>query len=504
MKKYIYYPWYPFLLAAYPVLALFSHNLGQVKSTVMIQPLVLSVLTSLLLFLLFRVIYRRWHRAAFIVLVWIILFYSYGQIYDQIWARWKSAHLGTWLVGLWVALAILALILAGLRRVAFEKAAPALNVFCLILLLYPASLALDWSILSQRHSPAKNAPLEILHAPPGQTPPDIYYFILDSYGSASLLQQAYGYDNTPFIQSLQNSGFYVASCSQSNYVRTEISVGSSLNMQYLQDLDPALTAKNLDQAPIWGDMRYNAVSLDLKTAGYKTVAFATGFAWSEFDNSDVFIASPPSLLKLNEFDTLLLSSTALRPLDGPNLLDLAQIAGERDRERTQLIFNSMDRLAAMPGPKFVFIHVIAPHPPFVFGPDGSTVDPGLFLNAAGQYTADKYAQGYQNMVTFLNKKVESAVATLITKSATPPVIILQGDHGPWLQTGSDSFRILNAYYLPGHEDRLYPTISPVNTFRLILDSYLGADYPLLQDITYYSPIPNIYQFTPVPNPCKVP
>jgi hypothetical protein len=97
--------------------------------------------------------------------------------------------------------------------------------------------------------------------------------------------------------------------------------------------------------------------------------------------------------------------------------------------------------------------------------------------------------------------LEKAVTTLLADSATPPVILIQGDHGPWLQYGSDQFKILNAYYLPGHNDLLYPSISPVNTFRLVFDTYLGADYPLLEDISYDSPVPNVFNFTKESNPC---
>jgi hypothetical protein len=61
--------------------------------------------------------------------------------------------------------------------------------------------------------------------------------------------------------------------------------------------------------------------------------------------------------------------------------------------------------------------------------------------------------------------------------------------------------ILNAYYLPGEESRLYPTITPVNTFRIILDAYFGQDYPLLPDVSRYSPIDNQYSYELIPNPC---
>jgi hypothetical protein len=48
-------------------------------------------------------------------------------------------------------------------------------------------------------------------------------------------------------------------------------------------------------------------------------------------------------------------------------------------------------------------------------------------------------------------------------------------------------KILNAYYLPGDgKNMLYPGISPVNTFRVVLNSYLGGSLELLPDQSYYS------------------
>jgi hypothetical protein len=61
---------------------------------------------------------------------------------------------------------------------------------------------------------------------------------------------------------------------------------------------------------------------------------------------------------------------------------------------------------------------------------------------------------------------------------------------------------LNAYYLPGYKNKLYPSISPVNTFRLIFDSYFGGKYDMLPDVAYYSGVPKLYQFNVIPNTCK--
>jgi hypothetical protein len=49
------------------------------------------------------------------------------------------------------------------------------------------------------------------------------------------------------------------------------------------------------------------------------------------------------------------------------------------------------------------------------------------------------------------------------------------------------FKILSAYYLPnGGEKYIYDGISPVNTFRVIINAYFGGQLELLQDKSYYS------------------
>jgi hypothetical protein len=85
---------------------------------------------------------------------------------------------------------------------------------------------------------------------------------------------------------------------------------------------------------------------------------------------------------------------------------------------------------------------------------------------------------------------------LLAESSQPPVIIVQGDHGPgsllnwrspsrtclWERTG-----ILNAYYLPeGGKNLLYPAITPVNSFRVVLNAYFGANLQMLPNRTYFT------------------
>ena len=125
------------------------------------------------------------------------------------------------------------------------------------------------------------------------------------------------------------------------------------------------------------------------------------------------------------------------------------------------------------------------------------------MNEKGIYTLDKYVLGFQMQIPFINQMLEKSIKTLLAESAVPPIIILQTDTGPLYTSGSDHFKILNAYYLPGHTDMLYSDISPVNTFRVVFNAYFGTTYPLLEDVSYNSFIPHIYDFSEVPNPCTV-
>jgi hypothetical protein len=459
----------------------------------------------LLLFLLFRLIYKNWHRAAFATALFTVLFYTYGQVFDQIQKKWKVPTLPIWLGAFWVVLLVLGLAWGGWQKTHFQGAALTLNIISLGLVLYAAGMVVSKVPAgTQSNKPADpHAPLQSLQIPSGKTPPDIYYIILDSYGRSDLLKSNLQYDNSAFISDLEKMGFYVADCSQSNYPRTDVSLGSSLNMDYLQNLNDKFVPKNEDRSQLWQSILKSTVSYELESVGYKTVAFASGFAFTEMTSANTYLSPSPFWSAMTEFEILLIRTTPLRHLEDVGLLNLEQIDGQRFRDRTELDLNSMEMLAHMAGPKFVFIHMVIPHPLFVFAPDGSPTDPSQFMDANGIYSQEHYYKGYLNQVAFIDGQIEKAAQTLLADSPNPPIIIIQGDHGPWLQSGPDQFKILNAYYLPVHNGVLYPSISPVNTFRLIFNTYLGANYPLLKDISYDSPVPYVFNLSPDSNPCSV-
>jgi hypothetical protein len=168
-----------------------------------------------------------------------------------------------------------------------------------------------------------------------------------------------------------------------------------------------------------------------------------------------------------EFSSILWKSTALSPF-------YDYLAGEKyEGYYRDSLLKTLDQLKKVPeiaGPKFVFAHILCPHAPFVFGPNGEQIASTDYYNASyylGQYI-------------FISREILKVVQEILSKSTTEPIIILQSDHGPrWTNEWEEIF---NSYYLPGDgESLLNNSISPVNSFRLILDHYFQAHYELLED-----------------------
>ena len=345
--------------------------------------------------------------------------------------------------------------------------------------------------------------------------PDIYVIVLDGYMRSDALKQDLGYDNSSFIDQLTGMDFYVASCSRPNYTFTYASISALLNMRYIPDAYKNDIWSNFSNNGFWWTlMKNDEVRRQLKNVGYRTVAFQEEYPLLEFDNSDVLIGSNhPSINSkyLYPFEVLYVHNTAaiiLNALDPggkiaryfqansenqvANSVDLSGFKGDnKDLVATHVIATNfiLDHITDVPdiaGPKFAYIHLFIPHYPYVFGPDGEFMtDPGFYSGDRGSAINSAYEEkGYVNQVQYINQRLIPILQTIIQKSKNPPILILMGDHG---LVDMNRRTNLLAYYLPGvGSAKLYPTISPVNSFRLIFNEYFGADYPLLPDQTYIS------------------
>ncbi len=498
------FPFYPLLFGIYPILALTGINIAQVDFTLTYRAFVFSLLLAGVLFIVTRLILRNWASAAFLTLLWLMLFYSYGQVYNLL----KSASLLGLTVGrhrilgpVWVAFAGLA-VWASTRQ-AIRRAAVAywLNILSALLLIFPAYEIVRYQLASGVGRPAASAPVASGTVPQtGKAYPDIYYIVLDAYMRSDNIKAIYGYDNSAFLAALAQRGFYVADCSQSNYAYTELSLASSLNFSYLDQVG-GTNDYEVNQL-----MQSNAARKFLKSQGYTTVSFETGFFWSEWKNAEDYFPFKLNNFLFNEFELLFLQTTLARiPMDystQARVLSPAAIHHDRTIYNLNLLQNMAGKVKS---PKFVFAHLIIPHPSYVFGPNGEYVvdNNGLFgLETDSPLVDTTDLTGYPDAVNFIDKKILAVVDQIIAGSRTPPVIVIQGDHGSFrYNTPAQRMSILNAYYLPGGRPSVYPAITPVNTFRIIFDTYLGQSLPLLKDQSWFSKNDARYNYELIPNQC---
>lgn len=500
-KSFASWPWHPFLLSAYAVLALASWNIQYVSLAVVIRPLSLSLLASLLLLVLLRCLLKDWLRAGLLATCWLLLFFSYGHLYELL-RSVQVFHIALgrnrYLAPLWLTLAALSLYAAIRKSLPLKSISSTLNLFLFVALLFPLArltrAAMRPSTLPEASLP-RSFSLEKPLVQPSRLP-DIYYIVLDAYGRSDVLARAYSVDNSEFIGELEKRDFYVATCSQSNYAQTALSFASTLNLNYLDAL--GVSAQNGDWM-LRQLIQNNTIGQVLSSYGYETVAFATGFPNVEWTNADRFL-SPLGSRRVTEFEALLLRSSASLTLLDLGLLKTDAETAEAFRERTRFVLDALEKFPREAGPKFVFAHLIIPHPPFVFDSHGEPTGKGP-QPLESQYSAGEYRVGYAAQVEFINGRILTVVDKIMADSSEPPIIVIAGDHGPGFSSHQDRMSILNAYYLPEGNVSLYRTISPVNTFRLILKEYFYYDFDLLPDLGYFSLYTNPYEYELIPVRC---
>jgi hypothetical protein len=483
-------PIHPLFAAAYPVLFLFGANAAdQVTADALWEPLALAVSAAAALVVVLAIGLRDASRAGLVATLLVSLFFWYGHVRNLVAGVVTEPVL---LLALWLAAGAVALvaILRWARPVAGRLTSTLNLAIGLLVVLNAGGIA---TYMLGGAAPLLPAPAGIARgAAEDGTRPDIWYLIFDRYGSSPVLDRYYGWDNRAFSDALRERGFYVADESQANYPKTPLSLVSSLSMAYLdREALAERAASGTDAGPIHRLLRGPLpVPSALRDAGYRHVQVAN---WWEPTATNATADLTLRYESASEFSQALLKMTVLNALDGVEDADPFDRAVLR--EHTLFQFDALTELAAEEGPKLVFAHFLVPHPPYVFEADGSWIP----KEPTG---ADAERRAYVEQLRYTNERILELVDRLLAVPAEDaPVIVLQADEGPfprrydanewrfdWHTATRDELRekfgILNAYHLPGVDPEaagLRPDMTPVNTFRVIFNAYLGTDLPLLPD-----------------------
>ncbi len=338
---------------------------------------------------------------------------------------------------------------------------------------------------------------------------DIYLIILDGYGRADVLQELYRFDNTKFTTYLEEQGFIIPPSAVSNYPATHLSVASILNMDYVPSFAPRLE-QNYQRWLMSPFIDHGRVRAFLEQQGYRTVSISTN--WSITDNPTTDLYFQPYPVMLNDFEGFLLDSTPLQLFEP--LMDrfVGVPSFETHRHSVRYNFEILADLPKLPGPKFVVAHIISPHPPFVFDENGNPVDiqDSFSFKDADEYSGsgEEYRKMYLSQLRFVNTNMVTIVESILANSKTPPIIIIQADHGPGMLVDfassentciKERFSIFAGYYLPDVDPNSIPSdISAVNIFRIIFNEYFDARLSILESRQYFYEKPvSFYDFEDV-------
>jgi hypothetical protein len=510
-------PFFVLIFSVYPSLALLATNIREVEAGVVIRPFLVSLASAVLLLLILQLFFKDWLRTSFMATAILILFFTYGHITRLLTDRFDP----TLNKLIQIIIYLLFFILLGitirwiLRKSSniIDWTAP-VNIVAIVLILFPLMQISGYAIGTspkEGDSPATPMP-EITTATDQNTPatnpiptnvdnkqyPDVYLIVLDGYSRADTLK-VLGYDNSEFVQSLEDLGFYVAQCSRSNYRHTLLSMSSTFSMDLLWRAIPNGGPTDHNAAPLYERLIHNPVRSDFEQRGYTTVAFQTGYKWDQWTDADYYLVQQPDTnaetkkaSPLTPFEYLFLKNTAIYPF-----IENSSLAVQRYYGHYKQVNFTLDELpkvvTSIPGPKFVYAHIMSPHTPYIFLPDGSLNTDSRFYNTeTGTPSNPKLqAEGYINNIQYLNSRMVKILDEIIKNSKISPIIILQGDHGYVLD--ERRFNNLMAFHFPnGGNASLYPTITPVNTFRLISNLYFGTDLPLRNDVSNDADVGNPY------------
>lgn len=493
------------MLAIYPIVSLYGHNIAEVPAEQAAVPAAISFVFAACFTALLWLAFRDIRKAGLITTVFVALFFSYGHAVEALGGKaLGSAEPETYVAALWLFLFLSALIAVGRTRRDLSAGTSILNVMgsvALIMALVPVLTYRPPVAESPGEDKAAGKP-EIENTVTKGPKPDIYYIILDSYPTNATLKKVFGYDNSPFTDALEDKGFYVAEKSRGNYVLTYLSLASSLNMKYINYLaEKGKVGKWFSTVP-YRMVSDNEAARFLRARGYKFVHINSGWSGTARNPSaDIQIDTGDA----NEFGMMLVETSMLRLIE-----PYIGFIGADEIRRRKTIFLETANIPYLREPTFTFAHLLLPHPPYFFEADGTPIVQEKY-SWGGHVWAERAK--YRDQLIYTNKMVEETIGKILERSDTPPIIIIQGDHGPassfyvdgnplWLNPTDKQLDertgILNAYYFGGRKNKYFRAdISPVNTFRVIFNSYFSAEYPLLKDETWFSNYNDAYKFSNV-------
>ena len=393
----------PFLMGLLLVLSKFSENAHRIPWAQLPQSLLFGLIVSGVAFGIFYAVPITRKVAGLVSSVFVVI--------TMLWMVFPSQLIP-------VALMLLAIALLPKLQV------KTVTAFCALILGVACIVSLITAGVNTNRIPvqaSQNGEIRLLRTP------DVYFIVPDRFTSPVGLL-AMGYDNSAFVSYLRGEGFYVNEGALSKdrinptdrgvaTTRTSRFMASVLNLGKEVDL-------NIPYNVCSQMIKYNKVVRILKSNGYKY--YHIGDWWPETETNPLadvnYVYKGGSFMPTEELPMVLLDRSIWRYVN--------TFGRSSDVHRNRNLFQSESLREAVnaTGPKFVFMHVLLPHPPFVWTANGTAQEEEL-----APY--ELYIEQVKYAETFLKEIIEAV--------PDDAILIIQSDEGVCFTKPSLNYNLTN-------------------------------------------------------------
>lgn len=497
-RRLLEWPWYPLLMGTLPALHFWQRNFRTLGAADGVRFALLAAVVAVLLMVLLRWPLRSWGRAGLVAAPLMAVLVK-GE------AMGVAVSLGL------LVLAVALLVVSWLRRPDVRAVSLALNAAALVLVVMPIGTKLMAERSERPPTPTAlfDTPIDV---PEAASLPDVYFILVDGLAQPAMAQRLFGLPARTLTAPLERHGARILHGSRANYPQTGLSVAATFNLAPLPRLLSVPDVKSRDRRPLARLVADNRAVRALREAGYRVVTYPSGYPLTRLagvDRRHEPLLGPDflELYALNDGALpLVMRAMGRGPADGQYGLH---------RRRLDFILGRLP--AAREGvpddqPVFVFTHLLAPHPPFVWGPGGARLGSrGLFSLGDGNdwvqanpHETVPYGVFWKNQATYVMQRLEATVAAILAASPRPPVIIVQGDHGPGSKLNWDHpqhtnfeerFGIFNAWIVPpGLDVPLRDDQTALATFPALFAGLFGRSVGDLEEPIAFARMRYPYEF----------
>jgi len=476
----------------FPILFLFSQNSDVISLTDLVTTLAIFSIISFVGWAVLSKVLKNQRKPGIIIAIIAVLFFSYGHIFESFPFEWNlstGGHMHIILLSAYgiIFIGVLLVILKTSKKLDNPvKIACGIGVTLCILSL-SSSIGDTNEITVQDHDE------DISNIESANEKRNIYYIMFDGYASSEILKEIHGYDNSKVVNFLKSEGFVIPEKSYTNYPQTVLFLSAVLNMEYLNDLTDKVGTDSKDVSPLFNMIYENKVLKEFRGKEYGIYYLDTGFLPYPTDmKSDMNLCTSNNYFN-SQFQILILRMSIFNPI-------YQKFFEDDYREKILCTFEEIPKIHKYSDePVFVFAHIMVPHSPYIFGPNGENVNSKSFE----MVSSGKDKEGYLNQVKFAEKTMIEIVEK-IRSSDEHAIISIVSDSGsdstldwdnPNEEMIKERFGNFSAYYFPDGGDKIiYDGISPVNVFRKILNFYFNEEYDILEDKSYFSHYKKPYDF----------